>query len=79
LSAASFSHGIRPSEDTYVSVAPLEEQLGTYLAQRRFQTSLLTEFSVVALLMAAIGIYGLIRYSTATRTQEIGLRMAIGA
>ena len=60
-------------------VAPLEEQLGSYLAQRRFQTSLLTGFSVVALLMAAVGIYGLIQYSIATRTQEIGLRMAIGA
>ena len=43
-------------------VAPLEQQLGTYLTQRRFQTSLLTGFSVVALLMAAVGIYGLIQY-----------------
>jgi ABC-type lipoprotein release transport system permease subunit len=60
-------------------VAPLEQQLGTYLTQRRFQTSLLTGFSVVALLMAAVGIYGLIQYSIAMRTQEIGLRMAIGA
>ena len=60
-------------------VTPLEQQLGTYLTQRRFQTSLLTGFSLVALLMAAVGIYGLIQYSIATRTQEIGLRMAIGA
>jgi putative ABC transport system permease protein len=60
-------------------VAPLEQQLGTYLIQRRFQTALLAGFSGVALLMAAIGIYGLIQYSIATRTQEIGLRLAIGA
>ncbi|MPZ21766.1 MAG: FtsX-like permease family protein, partial [Luteitalea sp.] len=60
-------------------VAPLERQLGTYLTQRRFQTSLVVGFSAVALLMAAIGIYGLIQYSVATRTQEIGLRMAMGA
>ena len=60
-------------------IAPLEQQLGNYLTQRRFQTTLLAGFSLVALLMAAAGIYGLIQYSIATRTQEIGLRMAIGA
>jgi putative ABC transport system permease protein len=60
-------------------LALLEQQFGTYLAQRRFQTSLLTGFSIVALLMAAVGIYGLIQYSIATRTQEIGIRMAVGA
>jgi ABC-type antimicrobial peptide transport system permease subunit len=60
-------------------VAPLELQLGSYLTQRRFQTSLLSGFSLVALLMAAVGIYGLIQYSIATRTQEIALRLAIGA
>jgi ABC-type antimicrobial peptide transport system permease subunit len=60
-------------------VAPLEQQLGLYVRQRRFQMSLLTGFSMVALLMAAVGIYGLIQYSVATRTQEIGLRLAIGA
>jgi putative ABC transport system permease protein len=60
-------------------VTTLESQLGAFLTQRRFQTSLLTGFSVVALLMAAIGIYGLIQYSITTRTHEIGIRMAVGA
>jgi putative ABC transport system permease protein len=60
-------------------VRPLDEQFGSYLMQRRFQTSLVTGFSVLALLMAAVGIYGLVQYSIATRTQEIGLRVAIGA
>ena len=60
-------------------VAPLEQQLGTYLTQRRFETLLLAGFSVVALLMAAVGINGLIQFSIATRTKEIGLRVAIGA
>jgi len=61
------------------AVTTLEDRMGLYLTQRRFQTSLLIGFSIVALLMAAIGIYGLIRYSVAARTQEIGIRMAVGA
>jgi putative ABC transport system permease protein len=60
-------------------VTALENQLGSFLTQRRFQALLFTGFSGIALLMAAIGIYGLIQYSIVTRTQEIGIRMAIGA
>ena len=60
-------------------IAPLEDRLGGYLAQRRFQTGLLLAFAGVAMVMAAVGIYGLIQYSIAIRTQEIGVRMAIGA
>lgn len=60
-------------------VTTVENRLGAFLTQRRFQTSLLIAFSVVALLMAAIGIYGLIQYSVATRTHEIGIRVAVGA
>jgi predicted permease len=70
--------GVEKSAPIY-GVAPLEQQLGIYLSQRRFQTLLLAGFALVALLMAAVGIYGLIQYSVATRTQEIGLRQAIGA
>lgn len=62
-----------------LTLGTLEQQFGTYLAQRRFQTSLLTAFSVVGLIMAAVGIYGLIQYSITTRTREIGIRLAVGA
>lgn len=60
-------------------VTTVENRLGAFLSQRRFQTALLIAFSVVALLMAAIGIYGLIQYSVAARTHEIGIRVAVGA
>jgi predicted permease len=60
-------------------VTTLEQRLGAYLTPRRFQTSLVVGFSAVALLLAAIGIYGLIQHSIVTRTQEIGLRIAVGA
>lgn len=60
-------------------VSTLEMQLNASLAERRFQTSLLIGFSVIAMLIAAIGIYGLIQYSIAMRTREIGIRLAVGA
>jgi predicted permease len=60
-------------------VSTAESQLGAFLTERRFQTSLLIGFSLAAVLMAAIGIYGLIQYSIAMRTHEIGIRMAVGA
>jgi predicted permease len=60
-------------------VTTLEDRLVALNGPRRFQTSLFITFSLVALVLAAIGIYGLTRYSVATRTQEISIRMAVGA